>query len=363
MDAVRSLIEAGVSVWLDPDAPVKGAGEDLVSWLAGKPVTGVGPSLPAARSPRADRQALAAFADANPLRSVALAHSARLVERIAIQLSAVHSDSGGSDGLVQFPSPPDVWGDPRALVALAGDLSRLTSAANVVIGLPFNSAGLTAAQELVFRGVSIALGPVFSPTEYRRAGNAYRRGLERRVAAGESLAELVSVVWIPVRAIDDYVAELLGPVGPLPYGQIGATIAERIYLESFQSLLDPRWRRLRAAGATRQRPAFCDLPAGKADELRRLILPGSILALSRRVVGALRASPSLPLAEPDETEVDWTLREARREGLRLVAMSAALRARFEVRGWPAWWLRTAGVDGGGAPEWSPPCPIAAGCWP
>src|SRR4051812_40385951 len=208
MECIGHLTEQGIAVWLDTVLPVPVAGEGPDPWLAASGITGAGPSLPASRSPQADPRALWAFADADPLRSLALARSARLVERLARQLAPVHAATAGANGLVGFPAPPDVWADPRALVALALRLGRLTEAANVVIGLPFNAAGLLAAEELVLHGGSICIGPVFSPWEYRRAGEAYLRGLERRLAAGGSLEGLASVAWVPVTEIDDHARRL-----------------------------------------------------------------------------------------------------------------------------------------------------------
>jgi transaldolase len=324
MDAVRSLIEAGLSVWLDPDARAGDAADDLVSWVAERRIGGVGPTLPPARLGVADARALSAFADADPLQSHALARSARLAERLADLLADVHAAGRGSDGLVQFPAP-ETWHDPSALVALADTLTALTRAANLVIGLPYAQAGLAAARQLVFRGVSVALGPVFTPGEYAAADHAYRRGLEQRLAAGRSLSGVVSLVWTPVGAIDEYATGLLGARTTEPLGGLGATIAQLIYLKSFRAFASPSWTRLRAAGAERPRPAFCDLPPRHAEAIERLTLPGSVIALGRRTIATFDESGWPPLAEPDETEVDWTVRQAARLGFSTTAVRQALR--------------------------------------
>jgi transaldolase len=261
MDALRHFAGPGISVWSDPETPIPD--RDL---LAGGAVTGVGPSAPAR------------------------GQAARLARRLA----AVHVASGGTDGLVQVP---------------AGDGSP--DAANLMPGLPFSAEGLAAVQALAFRGTAVALGPVFTPEEFRLAGDAYRRGLERRLAAGRAPGG-PAVLWLPIAAIDEYAARFIDGVG--------AALAVLVYLESFRLRADAGWQPLRAAGASLPRPGFCRVPDPR---LQCLSLPGAILALPPRTLARLGAP--LPSSEPDETEAEWTLRQACERGLDPVAMARALR--------------------------------------
>jgi transaldolase len=259
---LRQLAGPGISVWSDPETLIPD--RDL---LAGGAVTGVGPSAPAR------------------------GQAARLARRLA----AVHAASGGTDGLVQVPASD---GSPAA--------------ANLMPGLPFSVEGLAAAEALALRGTAVALGPVFTPAELRLAGDAYRRGLERRLAAGGAPGG-PAVLWLPIAAIDEYAAGYIDGVG--------AALAVLVYLESFRLRADARWQALRAAGAAPPRPGFCRVPATR---LQCLSLPGAILALPPRTLANLGAP--LSLSEPDETEAAWTLRQARDRGLDPVAMARALRA-------------------------------------
>jgi transaldolase len=179
-------------------------------------------------------------------------------------------------------------------------------------GLPFSADGLAAAEALAFGGTAVALGPVFTPEELRIAADAYRRGLERRIAAGGAPGG-PWVLWLPIAAIDEYAAGFIDGVG--------AALAVLVYLESFRLRADARWQPLRAAGASLPRPGFCRVPDPR---LQCLSLPGAILALPPRTLASLGAP--LPLSEPDETEAEWTLRQARGRGLDTTAMSRALRA-------------------------------------
>ena len=286
---LRHLTDAGVSVWLDPGRLARDDGERGGSGLPGRDVTGVGPALPAGRA------------------------RARIVTEV--------------------PAPPEAWDEPEGLVALAGP----ASAPDVVLGLPFTVAGLEAAQELVFRGASISVWPVCSPPEFRQAADAYRLGLERRLAAGRSLAGLRAIAWIPVGAIDGQAAAVIGRRCPELVGDVGPALAALIYLESFRMPADPHWRRVREAGAARPCPAFCELDAARTlGTLERLALPGAIVSLSAERLAAVASGPRPVAAEPDETEASWVVTRACRSGLRLPAMSQALRARLEVRARRAW---------------------------
>jgi hypothetical protein len=289
---LQDLHDAGVAFWLDP-GPLPAARDPLaLGGIATTGIVGVGPS--------------------------ARTWSLRTVARIAERLRPLHAASGGRDGLVELPAPPHV--------AVAENRAQLTRAANLVVGLPFTRAGLHAAQELVFRGRSIAVGPVLSPSEHRRVAEAYRRGLERRLAAGRPLHGLASIAWVPVGPIDAYAECVLGRRPGWP-GSVGTALAELIYLDSFRLPPDRGWRRLWEAGAARPRPAFCRLERrDAAGRLERLVLPGATLALSGEGLRAIAAAPPSAPAEPDETEVRWTLAQAQRDGLRPAALRAALHA-------------------------------------
>jgi hypothetical protein len=235
---------------------------------------------------------------------------------LADRLASVHAASGGCDGFVAIA--------PSAAVAvLAGGTP------NLLVTLPFGAAGLHDAEELVSRGVPVAIGPVLSVAEYALAAERYQAGLRRRLAAGAPVARQAALTWTPVGAIDAYagprlaVAARRGELTPM----VGDALAQLIYVERFRAFSGLAWRRLRAAGAWPLRCAFCDLPA---ESLARLALPGAVLSLAAPTLLGLDTT-ALPAAEPDETEARWMLRAAERHGLDLGAMRRALRRRPRPR--------------------------------
>jgi len=277
--------EDPTSVWLDA-AP---ADEAMLARIDAGVVTGIGPR--AALAPRA---------------------AADLADRLA----SVHAVSGGCDGFVSV----------EASAAVAGLAAGIP---NVLVTLPFGAAGLDDAEMLVSRGVPVAIGPVLSVAEYALAAERYQAGLRRRLAAGAPVLGQAALTWTPVGAIDAYAGVRLaaaarrGDLTPL----VGEALAQLIYMERFQAFAGLAWRRLRAAGAWPLRCAFCDLPA---ERVARLALPGAVLSLDAPTLRGFDAA-ALPVAEPDETEARWMLREAERHGLDLRAMRRALRRRPRPR--------------------------------
>jgi hypothetical protein len=261
----------GVSIWLD--ASGEPPDRDVRRWIECGTVTGIGPSGPAGR---------------------------RRAARWARWLRDAHERSQGADGLVQ------------ADAALA--------ARNSLIALELTPAGLLALERLVAAGRSAAIGPLLSVDDARAAAERHMRGLERRLAAGRPLAGIVSLAWCRVDVVDAR-ADAQLDAAPELRGWVGPALAQLTYAECYRLLAGPRWERLRAAGALRQRPA---LRAANPAQLARLALPGAVVAVdgdAMRVVGQIAPCP-----EPDETEAAWVLAEARRAGVELRPAPLPLRA-------------------------------------
>ena len=65
---------------------------------------------------------------------------------------------------------------------------RLHAAAareNLLIKIPGTPEGLPAVEETIASGVPVNVTLLFSADQYRAAADAYMRGIERRIAAGE----------------------------------------------------------------------------------------------------------------------------------------------------------------------------------
>ena len=344
----RRVSEPAVSLWLDGATDATIADRDAMSGILSGSLTGVGPELSA--EPRISVQALRALGDdeVRARRALALAATLRLAGRLAGRLRAAHEASGGCDGLVQVQVPAHVAKSPPDAIALGLRIRQATGAANVAVGLPFDAAALTAAEELVARGVSVAIGPIFTAEEYATAARRYLEGLERRHDDGQSLANIAALTWTPIGVLDAYFGSSAhaGTMPGLAPG-MGGALGQLVYSERFRSFSGRAWRRLQHAGAWPMRAGFCALDRPLLeDHLRRLALPGAVIAVDAETSARLDPS-ALGGVDPDETEARWTVREIERHGLELRAISRALRSRVASR-WPFGWGLASSLVAGGA---------------
>jgi len=231
----------------------------------------------------------------------------------ADHVRAVHERSHGRDGFAQLDCTPDLADDAAAMVAFAEEARGAVGAPNLLVGVPATDAGLAALQELTYRGVGVAVNAIFSPQRHARAIEAYTRGLERRLIEGKALAGIHSVAWFPVAALDQQLNLALDAASPLR-DAVAVAVAQVAYLSAVRAFASPRWGRLRGRGAGEQRVGFCDLsaqlPPPSVAYARRLLLPGSVLALAPAALPALADEPDVEPVEADETEARWVLREA-----------------------------------------------------
>ena len=124
------------------------------------------------------------------------------ITRTADALASAFQTGSGRDGFVSLEVPPDLAHDTAATVNEARRLWKLVSKPNLLVKVPGTSAGILAIETLIAEGISLNVTLLFSRSQYAKVGAAYRRGLERRVAAGGSLAGLHSVASVFVSRLD-----------------------------------------------------------------------------------------------------------------------------------------------------------------
>ena len=335
MSRLQALQDAGVSIWLDTlsrDLLETGAFAALV---AGSAVTGAtsNPTIFARAITGSDRydaqlDALTA-AGVDDGQELFFAVALDDVRAAAAILRPVYERSGGRDGFISFECTPDVAGDAGATVAQALDLWHRLDLPNVLIKVPATPAGVVAIEELTARGVNVNVTLLFSVARYDEVIEAYLRGLERRVAAGEPVTAIASVASFFVSRIDAEADAVLASGSPLR-GRVAIANAQRAYARYLRRFAGPRWQALQDAGARPQRPLWAS--TGTKDPsysdvlyVEALIAPGVINTMPEPTLRAFadHGEIGLPLG-PDPAAADAVLAAAAAAGVDLDAITRTL---------------------------------------
>ena len=109
--------------------------------------------------------------------------------------------------------------------------------------IPGNRAGIPAIEESIAAGIPINITLLFSTEQCLAAADAYRRGIERRLAA--KMNPVRSVASLFVSRWDKAVADA---VPPNLRNRLGVAVAQQTYRAWRQMYTAPAWRRLADAG-------------------------------------------------------------------------------------------------------------------
>ncbi len=152
----------------------------------------------------------------------------------------IHELTSGVDGWVSLEVSPLLAHDTANTLSAAKALHAKAARANLFIKIPGTKEGLLAIEEAIFAGVPINVTLLFSTAQYLAAAEAYLRGIERRIAAGQnpdvgSVASLFVSRWDV--AVEGRAPEWLDD-------QLGIAVGWKTY-DRYRQLLDtPRWQRI-----------------------------------------------------------------------------------------------------------------------
>jgi transaldolase / glucose-6-phosphate isomerase len=188
----------------------------------------------------------------------------RIYEEIAITdvrlacdvLRPVWDEAGGADGFVSLEVEPSLAHQTEATLAQARDLWGRVERPNLMIKIPGTEAGVPAIEEAVSEGINVNVTLLFSVESYTAIAEAYIRGMERRLEAGEPL-DVHSVASFFVSRVDTEVDKRLAELGREDLRGTAAIANARAAYERFKRLfLGERFARLREAGCPVQRPLW-----------------------------------------------------------------------------------------------------------
>ena len=332
MSRLQRLHNAGVSIWLDTlsrDLLETGKFAALVDDFA---VTGAtsNPTIFAAAitgSDRYDEQLRSV--PGNDLQELFFEVALEDVRSAAEVLRPVHRRSGGDDGFISFECTPDLADNAEATTVQAVDLWERLDLANVLIKVPATRAGVSAIEALTARGVNVNVTLLFSVERYDEVIEAYLRGLEHRVAAGESIDRICSVASFFVSRIDTKADAILASDSALR-GRVAIANAQRAYALYLERFAGARWARLEHHGAKPQRPLWAS--TGTKDPsysdvlyVERLIAPGVINTMPEKTLRAFAEHGNVePTLDGDLGAADTVLSAAASEGVALETITRQL---------------------------------------
>jgi transaldolase len=177
------------------------------------------------------------------------------VRDAADQIRHVYDGTGHLDGFVSFELPPGMANDTAASIAAAPDFFGRIGRPNIFIKIPGTAEGVPAIEETIAAGINVNVTLLFSLSKYEDIHQAYIRGLERRVAAGEPISDLHSVASFFVSRVDSAVDAQLPEDSPLR-GRAAVANAKLAYRRFGEITASDRWRALAEKGATVQRPLW-----------------------------------------------------------------------------------------------------------
>jgi transaldolase len=190
------------------------------------------------------------------------------IQRAADLFRGVYDSSGGTDGFVSLEVSPELAHDTEGTLDDARRLWKWVDRPNVMIKVPGTEAGLPAIEQLLSEGINVNVTLLFSLRGYERVMEAFLRGIERRVDAGQPVDRVASVASFFVSRVDSAVDAQLAKVAEgdadeerrklakslMGRAAIGnAKVAYARFRETFGG---ERWARLSAAGAQIQRPLW-----------------------------------------------------------------------------------------------------------
>jgi len=187
----------------------------------------------------------------------------------------VYDAAGGHDGFVSIEVSPTLAHDARKTMDDARRLWGEVGRPNVMIKVPGTDECIPAIEQLLAEGINVNITLLFALSNHEKVMEAYLRGLERRVEAGQPLGRLASVASFFVSRVDSSVDAALTKIvdegGPNAgrarqlFGRAAVANAKLAYERFTQVFSGERWERLKAAGARVQRPLWASTSTKNPD--------------------------------------------------------------------------------------------------
>ena len=183
----------------------------------------------------------------------------------------LYDKTDGIDGYVSLEVSPKLAHDTQGTIDEAKRLFAAVDRPNLMIKIPATPEGIPAIEEAIAEGINVNVTLIFAVENYEQVAEAFIRGLERRLEAGEDVQKVASVASFFLSRIDVMVDRILeNNIRAAQVRQDTARIASnrkllgqtaianaKIAYRSFQRIFEgKRFAQLRDAGAQVQRPLW-----------------------------------------------------------------------------------------------------------
>jgi transaldolase len=178
----------------------------------------------------------------------------------------IYQSSQGSDGFVSLEVSPYLANKTAATLKDAVRLWGLVARPNLMIKIPGTQAGLPAITRAIAQGINVNVTLIFSLKRYAKVMDAFLKGLEQRVEAGDPIDQVASVASFFVSRIDTNVdnrlqdlvdrSKILLVRAREVQGKIAIASAKLAFELNKATFSGDRWEKLHAKGGRLQRPLW-----------------------------------------------------------------------------------------------------------
>ena len=130
----------------------------------------------------------------------------KLIEEMGIKAAAllmpIFEREKGRKGRISLQTNPTFYRDAAAIIEQATHFDTL--APNMQVKVPATKAGITAAEEVTYRGLNLNATVCFTIPQAIAIAEAVERGLNRRKAEGKEISTLTPVCTMMIGRLDDW---------------------------------------------------------------------------------------------------------------------------------------------------------------
>jgi transaldolase len=299
-DRLKTLSEAGVSVWLDDLSRERLESGHLRRLVADRHVVGVTSNPTIFAKAVSDADDYAEQVHELAARKVSVEEAARMITTYDVrwacdQLRPVYDATDGVDGRVSLEVDPRLARDTATTIAEAKALWWLVDRPNLMVKIPATPEGLPAITTTLAQGISVNVTLIFGLQRYREVIDAFLRGMEQARDNGHDLSRIGSVASFFVSRVDSEVDKRLEKIGTPEAAALRSRAAvanARLAYQVFEEhCATDRWRALAEQGARPQRPLWASTSVKDPDlpdtmYVTELVAPGVVNTMPEPTIEA-----------------------------------------------------------------------------